>query len=422
VSVCGTVEIRNSYNQNETMFQKNPRAQRQSYSQPLRDILNSERTRENRVWLASWARMSPEPTPLYRMDTLSAAMNVQSVFIKDEAWRAPQLDSFKALGAPIALARLIMRSYPSKGLDAQGLFSGSHASEVHAFTAVSATDGNHGRALAAAAHDIGCRCVIVLHKNVSEEREAAIAAFGAQVIRIDGGYDDSVNYAAALAEQNEWFVVSDTSYEGYVDVPRDVMQGYGLIAAEALDQVDLASREECPFTHVFLQGGVGGLAAGVVSYFWEIYGANRPVFVVVEPDQADCLFQSATVGKPSKASGTVDSIMAGLACGETSPLAWKFLESAVDFFVTITDDAAVSAMRELASGAGTDQSIVSGESGAAGLAGLSYVSEDRRTRELVGLDSNSRILLVNTEGATAPAVYSSLVGKTATEVRTGTAF
>jgi diaminopropionate ammonia-lyase len=207
-------------------------------------------------------------------------------------------------------------------------------------------------------------------------------------------------------------VVSDTSYEGYEEIPRDVMQGYGTIVAEIAEQTD-GKR----FTHVFLQGGVGGLAAGVASYLWELYEESRPVFVVVEPQQADCLYQSALKGEAANATGSVDSVMAGLACGETSPLAWKFLRRCVDWFMTIEDAEAVAAMRVLAAGGERDTPIVSGESGAAGLAGLALLCRDRNLAGQVGLNAESHVLLINTEGDTAPAVYQELVAESAQSVR-----
>ncbi|CAG2142840.1 diaminopropionate ammonia-lyase [Cupriavidus numazuensis] len=398
------------------MLASNPSALRAPYSDELRNIMNIDRAAECRQWLSAWRELCAGPTPLRRLDGLARHLGVGRVDLKDESTRAT-VGSFKALGAPVALVRLILRRWPDRGWDAQALFQGAYAEALREFTVISATDGNHGRSLAAAAQSIGCRCVIVLHANVSEEREAPIAALGAQVVRIAGNYDESVVEAARLAAENGWYVVSDTSYDGYEEIPRDVMQGYGVIAAETLEQQDVPGQAKaCPYTHVFLQGGVGGLAAGIVSYLCEAFGEQRPAFIVVEPEQADCLYQSALRGQASQATGSVDSVMAGLACGETSPLAWKFLHPAVDFFLKIRDDEAVEAMRLLAAGVNGDTPIVSGESGAAGLAGLVRLLADPALRRQTGFDQESRVLLINTEGATAPAVYASLVGQTADAV------
>ena len=395
------------------MLFANKRAVRASYPADLKSILSVAKACESRQWLASWNGIKPGPTPLYALEGLAQSLGVAQILLKDESVRS-DLGSFKALGAPIALIHLIRRLWPDEGMDAQRLFTGAHESLLREFTVISATDGNHGKGLAAAARSIGCRCVIVLHANVRAEREKAIAAFDAEIVRVEGNYDESVAAAARLAKANGWHVVSDTSYDGYEEIPRDVMQGYGTIAAEVVEAVD--ARAAPSITHVFLQGGVGGLAAAIVSYFWEVYEDKRPAVVIVEPRQADCLYQSAVQGTAAKASGSVDSVMAGLACGEASPLAWRFLESGADFFMTVEDEGAVQAMRRLAQGNATDPPIVSGESGAAGLAGLMHLMQDPALSHQAGLSRDSNVLLLNTEGATAPAIYRELVGESAESV------
>ncbi|WP_457790731.1 diaminopropionate ammonia-lyase [Pseudomonas sp. PL-6] len=391
------------------MLIANPNATRESYPEALQNIMSIRKANESRAWLADWSRLNSGGTPLYSLPDMAAELGVADILVKDESERSV-LGSFKALGAPIALVRLILRQFPEQCFEARDLLAGEYRDALADFTVISATDGNHGRALAAAAQSVGCRCVIVLHANVSIEREEAIAAYGAEIVRISGNYDESVEEAAALAVKNDWLVVSDTSYDGYEDIPRDVMQGYGTISAEIVEALPRR------VTHVFLQGGVGGMAAGIASYLWELYGAERPTFVVVEPVQADCLYQSAIAGQAAKATGSVDSVMAGLACGETSPLAWKFLQPSVDFFMTIEDDQAVAAMRRLAAGSSRDIPLVAGESGVAGLAGLMALANEPRLAEQVGLTGESRILLINTEGATAPGVYQELVSESAQSV------
>jgi diaminopropionate ammonia-lyase len=391
------------------MLFSNPHATREAYPESLQHIMSIKQADESRRWLSTWNQLCATATPLWDLHDLAKKLNVGQICVKDESARSP-LGSFKALGAPIALVRLILRLFPQKNFNPQALLAGEYRDQLGAFTAISATDGNHGRALAAAAQSVGCRCVIVLHANVSVEREQAIAAYGAEIVRIAGNYDESVERAATLARENQWQVVSDTSYEGYEVIPRDVMQGYGTIAAEVIEASE-------PFTHIFVQGGVGGMAAGLVSYFWERYGADRPTMVMVEPTQADCLYQSALKGRAAHATGSVDSVMAGLACGETSPLAWKFLSESVDHFMLINDSDAVGAMRLLAAGSGNDVPVVGGESGVAGLAGLINLVGVPADAEKVGLNKNSRVLIINTEGATAPAVYEALVGESAESVQ-----
>ncbi|WP_213777094.1 diaminopropionate ammonia-lyase [Caballeronia sp. dw_276] len=392
------------------MLHINVNARRGNYDDSLRQILNIHAADESRAWLSVWDGLNAGSTPLWNLPDLASKLGVASIRMKDEGHRSP-LGSFKALGAPIALIRLIRRLFEDHDLDTTKMILGGYKALLHDFTVISATDGNHGRALAAAARSIGCRCVIVLHKHVNDERRIAIEALGAEIVQIEGNYDESVKEAARLAREHVWHVVSDTSYDGYEAIPRDVMQGYGTIAAEALEQSDGR-----PYTHVFIQGGVGGLAAGVISYFAEHDGERRPRFVIVEPVQADCLYQSALQGAAANARGSVDSIMAGLACGETSPLAWRFLNVLADAYMTIPDEAAIEAMRILAAGSTRDIPVVSGESGAAGLAGLMQAASNAEQRSALELDEQAHVLLLNTEGATAPALYRDLTALRAEDV------
>ena len=391
----------------------NPRATRADYPAELSAIMNIAQAHQSREWLSSWRGIHRNATPLYDLPDAAARCQVGRLCLKDESVRSP-LGSFKALGAPIALVRQILRLHPD--FEPAAILTGRYAEALRGYTVISATDGNHGRGLAAAAQDAGCRCVIVLHAHVSPEREQAIAAYGADIVRIAGNYDESVQEAARLAAAHGWQVIADTSYDGYEDIPRDVMQGYGAIAEEIVEQTSAQRGRAGAFTHVFLQGGVGGMAAGLASYFWEYHGPQRPRFISVEPAQADCLLQSAIQGRPAKATGTVDSVMAGLACGETSPLAWRFLQPCVDAFMTIEDEQAIEAMRALAQGSERDTPIVAGESGVAGLAALEWLRSDPQRSEQVGLTAESRVLIISTEGATAPREYTRLVGQSAEQV------
>jgi len=241
---------------------------------------------------------------------------------------------------------------------------------------------------------------------VSIWREKEIAKFGAKVNRIEGNYDDSVHLAAKVAEERGYFVVSDTSYEGYTQIPKDVMQGYTVMVSEVIDQSD-----EIP-THVFLQGGVGGFPAAVVSYLVESL-ESTPIFVVVEPKNADCLFQSAFNGKPTVVHGDLDTVMAGLACGEVSVLAWKILQNHVSHYLAIDDSCIAKTMQLLAS---NQPSIVAGESAVAGLAGFLIASQDNDLRSKLKLTKDSRILVFGTEGDTDEEMYQSMVGKSSAEV------
>ncbi len=330
------------------------------------------------------------PTPLHILPRLAATLAVGAVRYKDESERFG-LKSFKALGGAYAVSRLV-----------------SGHSNPAAFTVTCATDGNHGRSVAWGARHFGCRCVIFVHQRVSAARAAAIEHYGAEVRRVQGNYDDAVRHCARIAEEERWTVVSDTSYPGYMDIPRDVMQGYGVLMHEAIDQMGGAVP-----THVFVQAGVGGLAAAVAAYLWERYERRRPVVIVVEPDRADCLLRSARAGKLQTLSGDLDTVMAGLACGEPSLLAWEILRHAADAFMSIPDAAALDAMRRLASPAPPDIPIVGGESGVAGLAGLIAAAGDQAARSALALDAGSSVLVIGTEGDTDPELYQRIVGRSA---------
>jgi diaminopropionate ammonia-lyase len=353
-----------------------------------------------------------KPTPLRLLPKLAARAGIDAILYKDEAERFG-LGSFKALGGAYAVFKLLRKSIQEQknvAASSLDLTSGRYADVTSRITVTCATDGNHGRSVAWGARTFGCRCVIYIPESVSPGRCQAIAAYGAEIRRFTGTYDDGVRRAAADAAAKGWMVVSDTAYEGYTDVPRDVMQGYSLMVEEALRQTSALP------SHVFVQGGVGGLAASVCSYLWERYGAARPYFVIVEPEKADCFYRSAVAGRPTPAEGALDTIMAGLACGEVSPLAWRILETGADAFMTIDDEAAVDCMRLLADGRFGDNPVVAGESAVAGLAGLLVASADADTRARLDLHLGSRVLVFGTEGATDPEVYRSIVGRRPDEV------
>lgn len=391
------------------MLFKNPHARHAVYPMELASVLNQATAQKSKQWLSSWPLINPNATPLWSMTGTANALGIAALWIKDESKRS-YLGSFKALGAPNALINLILKHFPT--FEAEKILQGEYREQLANFAVVSATDGNHGRALAAAAQSSGCPCTIVIHAQVSQEREDAIASYGARMVRIAGNYDQAVEEAEHIAKKNGWTVVSDTSYEGYTEIPRDVMQGYGVMAAEVVEQLELQQQKP---THIILQGGVGGLAAGVFSYFWEQYGSERPIFIVVEPSQADCLYQSARQGKPSSATGSVDSVMAGLACGETSQIAWGFLQPSVDYFTLIEDQDAIDSMVLMVHGAHGDIPIVGGESGVAGLALLNKLAVMNQLN-IVGLSADSKVLIINTEGATAPKLFKELTSLSADEI------
>ena len=367
-----------------------------------------------RAWATVTRWPGYKPTPLISLPGLARAAGVADLRYKDEGGRFG-LGSFKALGGAYAVYRLLARMIAAKSGGAEptvdDLLSGRFRDLAETVTVASATDGNHGRSVAWGAKLFGCRCVIYIHATVSEGRRAAIAAFGAEVVRIKGNYDDSVHQAAADAAKNGWHVVSDTAYEGYWQIPCDVMQGYAVMADEIVREM------KDPPTHVFLQGGVGGLAAAVVSRFWQVWGVRRPRAVVVEPIRADCLYQSAKAGTPTKSAGDLDTLMAGLAAGEVSLAAWEVLKGGASAFMIVPDETAVQAMRLLAEGIDGDPRVVGGEAGVGGLAGFLAASVNDSTRKTLGLTASSRVLTIGSEGDTDPALYREIVGRSGDEVR-----
>jgi diaminopropionate ammonia-lyase len=333
--------------------------------------------------IAAWPGY--RPTPVVPLPNMARAADVGEILMKHEGHRF-KLGSFKALGGAYAVER-IAAAQGGAGL-----------------IVTAATDGNHGRAVAWGASRAGARAVIYVHETVSEGRAAAIRSFGAEVRREGRTYDDAVRLSAEAACDNGWALVSDTSRPGYETIPTDVMQGYAVLAIEA------RAAGAAP-THVFVQGGVGGLAAGILSDLWEREGAARPIFVVVEPETAACLYASAASGEATIVGGDLETIMAGLACGEPSMLAWNILGPGADAFMTIPDAAAATTMRDLA-----DLGLAVGESGVAGLAGFRCLAADPKARAALGLGPKSRVLVFGTEGATDPDVYREIVGRDAAAV------
>jgi diaminopropionate ammonia-lyase len=347
-------------------------------------------------------------TPLHMLPTLAAELGVGAIHVKDEGFRLG-LGSFKALGGSYAVIRLVLEE-ASRKLGRPADIAELHSPEVRpiaaGMTVACATDGNHGRSVAQGAQLVGAKAAIFVHSGVSDERVAAIARCGAQMIRVKGTYDHSVAEAARVATDKGWTVVSDTSWPGYERIPGLVMQGYTAMVREALRQLPE------PPTHVFVQAGVGGIAAAVAGHLAIVLGDRRPTFVVVEPALAACLYETALAGHPVKIEHGEPTVMAMLECYEPSLIAWRVLSRVADAFMTVDEEDAVAVMNRLARPAGNDPAIVAGESGGAGLAGLIRATADPEIRMTLGLDATSRILVINTEGATDPERYAALVGLT----------
>jgi len=369
-------------------------------------VLDEDGLAEARAAITRWPDY--RPTPLRSLDGLARQAGVASLHYKDEGERFG-LGSFKALGGAYAVECLIA----------------GHADPA-AVTVCCATDGNHGRSVAWGARTFGCRAVIFVHATVSDGRVAAIERYGARVVRTAGNYDESVREAQRVADERGWYVVSDTAWPGYEAVPTRVMQGYELMALEALEQLP------APPTHVFLQTGVGGMAAAVAACLTRRADGPRPRFVLADPERSACWVESLRAGEPVRIDGELDTLMAGLACGEVSPLAWRVLRTLADAAVAVPDAAATGLMRRLArptlagdargdvaTDGGEDEPIVAGESAVAGLAALLALAPGSVARETLGLDAHSRVLVFGTESDTDPELYERIVGRSSDDVRAG---
>lgn len=348
--------------------------------------------------ISTWP--SYQPTMLRDLTKVAKAAGVASVSYKDESTRFG-LGSFKALGGAYAVV-----SYLAKTLSAtlnaeismQDVREGKFKEAASSVTVATATDGNHGRSVAWGAHQAGCNCKIYIHRDVSKGREQAMAEFGADVIRIDGDYDESVRLCAQQSSEHNWQVISDTSYDGYVDIPRLVMAGYTIMVREILDQL------EKPPTHVIIQAGVGGLAAAICAAFWTELNEDRPRFIVCESEHADCIIESMKAGKASHVPVDQETIMAGLSCGEISLIAWEVLSRGASAVLTLPDDNVGPMMRYMA-----NENIEAGECAVPGIISLLAASNDPNLMKDMKLDKDSRVLVFGCEGATDQEVYDRII-------------
>lgn len=344
-------------------------------------------------------------TPLVSLSGLANQIGVDRIDYKHEGPRFG-LGSFKALGGSYAAMRVLQRELKKRlghDIKLEDIRNGVHRNICAQITLVSATDGNHGRSLAWGCQRFGAPCRIYIHAGVSEERTQAMRDLGADVIRISGDYDASVLRAKNEASENGWFVVSDTSWPGYTEPPRDVMAGYGVMTREICDTLERAP------THVFLQGGVGGLAASVAAGLRQRYGADAPRVVIVEPELAACLFESARMGEATDVPIVEETIMAGLSCGEPSDMAWEIISEEASDFLTIPDSIIAPTIRLLANAEFGDPVIEAGESAVAGLAALISAHFSDILWENLGLSATSRVLLIGSEGVTDATIFAAIM-------------
>ncbi|MFQ5546084.1 MAG: diaminopropionate ammonia-lyase [Acidiferrobacterales bacterium] len=351
-----------------------------------------------------------KPSPLVSLKDLALSLGVAAISIKDESNRLG-LDAFKVLGASHAMGKFLADRLDTRldqlSFDATGL--AKLKARLGECTFVTATDGNHGRAVAWAARQLDQRAVIYLPSGSAAARVTAIRSLGAEASVTDVNYDDSVRHAAAMAKQHDWILLQDTAWRGYGQIPLWIMQGYLTMYVEALEQLD----GDRP-THVFIQAGVGSLASSLQAYLRECYGDDCPIVAVVEPTNAACFYHSvkAISGEPETVRGELETIMAGLAAGRPNRLAWPIIRDYSNYFFACSDSVAVRGMRLLAHPVGNDPSIVSGEAGAVTTGLVACLCEGNQYRGIasdIGISPNSKILLFSTEGATDPDSYQRLV-------------
>jgi diaminopropionate ammonia-lyase len=330
--------------------------------------------------ISSWKSYSP--TPLIKLNKLDKELKLKNIYYKDEDKRF-DLKSFKALGGAFAVYKI--------------------ASEKKNITVSTATAGNHGRSVAWGAQRLGLECKIFISENVSESRAAAMRDLGADVIRVEGNYDDSLKECIERSNKNKWEIVQDVSWEGYKEVPKLIMAGYTVMIKEILDEIDSNS-----ITHVFLQAGVGGMAAAMIAGFAKL-SKNIPKFIVIEPENADCVFKSIQNNKPTSIDIKKETVMGGMSCGEVSSIAWEILKNSTNYCMTIPDNAISTAVALLAESRFSDEKIIGGECAVPGLIALIGSFNNTEYLDKLGLNSESNVLLFGCEGLTDKAMYEKLL-------------
>lgn len=371
------------------------------------DFLNLESAKNVQSFHASFPVY--KETPLVELKHTAKSMGLGNIYIKDESYRFG-LNAFKVLGGSYAIGNYLAKRLGKSitEMPYEKLVSGEIKRELGDITFVTATDGNHGRGVAWTAKQLQQKSVVYMPKGSAEERLMNIRAEGADASITDLNYDEAVRLANSQAEQKGWVMVQDTAWEGYEDIPGWIMQGYGTMGYEAYMQLP-----EKP-THIFLQAGVGSMAGAVAGFFSSVYGGDRPIITIVEPNKADCIYKTAEAadGKLHFVTGDMDTIMAGLACGEPCSIGWNVLRDYADNFISCPDYAAAQGMRVLGNPEAGDTKVVSGESGASAFGCIAEIMRDKTLVELknkLKLDENSKVLFFSTEGDTDKENYKSIV-------------
>lgn len=350
-----------------------------------------------------------QPTPLAHLSSTAKALGLGDLYVKDESYRFG-LNAFKVLGGSFAMGNYVANrlGMTIESLPYEKLISPEVKSALGDLTFVTATDGNHGRGVAWTARQFQMKSVVYMPKGSAAERLNNIRAEGADASITDMNYDEAVRLANRQAEEKGWVMVQDTAWEGYEEIPTWIMQGYGTMGLEAYEQLP-----EKP-THIFLQAGVGSMAGAIAGLFASIYGKNRPIITIVEPNRADCLFRTASAndGNLHIVTGDMNTIMAGLACGEPCSIGWTVLSSCADFFISCPEYVAAKGMRILGNPAGKDDRVISGESGAAAFGAVAEIMTNPALADMkktLQLDENAKVLFFSTEGNTDQENYKAIV-------------
>ena len=345
-------------------------------------ILSSETIDEAYKIISKWNDYSP--TPLISLNKLKDKLKINRILYKDESKRF-HLKSFKALGGAYAVEKII------KGNNKKIIST--------------ATAGNHGRSVAWGSQKNGLKCKIFISEFVSESRAEVMRSFGADVIRVKGNYEDSLNECIEQSNKNNWQIVQDVAWEDYKLVPKLTMAGYSVMMKEISEQI-----KNEKISHVILQAGVGGMAAAMVAGIAR-YLDYVPKIIIVEPDSAACVLESVKEGKIKKISIKKESIMGGMSCGEVSLVPWEILKNSVHFCVTVSDDYISKTVKYLANNSFSDEKIIGGECSTPGITSLVGLSNDLEVKNKISLNENSNVLLFGCEGDADEELYQKLLSE-----------
>jgi diaminopropionate ammonia-lyase len=344
------------------------------------NILTKEDIDEAYKIISDWENYVP--TPLLLLDKLSTELKLKRIFYKDESKRF-HLKSFKALGGSYAVEKI------TKG-----------NKEIVISTA---TAGNHGRSVAWGSKKLGLKCKIFISEYVSETRAKAMRDFGADVIRVKGNYEDSLNECIKQSNQNNWQIVQDVAWKNYRLVPKLTMAGYSVMMKEISEQINNQK-----VSHIILQAGVGGMAAAMVAGLAR-YLNHVPQIIIVEPDSAACVLASINTGKIEKISIEKESIMGGMSCGEVSLVPWQILKKSVNYCVTVSDDYISKTIKYLANCELSYEKIIGGECSTPGIISLIGLCNDAKIRKKINLNEDSNVLLFGCEGDADEELYQKLL-------------